>query len=341
MFKRLSHIAAVAAVSLATTALSSHSGNAQCRGQNLLAQLEKEKPEDFKTLRTAADAVPNGSGIFWKIEHPDRPDAPPSYLFGTIHLSDERLVSLQEPVLAAIRSSRRVALEIDDFSQRRVSAAMSAIQAETRLPQGKRLDDLVGGDSVKQLQDALGRRGIQRAAVSNLRPWFAFMMASLPACELSRTALGKEIVDVRILRTAERAAVGTIPLETLEEQFRSLARLSDADQTAILNAHMKDLSKLDDATETMIQLWLSEDTGTMMAMGRLAFQSSGADISIYDRFETEFLTSRNVVMQKRAISHLNRGGIFIAVGALHLPGEKGLVALIRDLGFTVTRVAVK
>ena len=36
--------------------------------------------------------------------------------------------------------------------------------------------------------------------------------------------------------------------------------------------------------------------------------------------------------------HLEKGNAFIAVGALHLPGEEGLIELIRKQGYTVTRI---
>ena len=40
----------------------------------------------------------------------------------------------------------------------------------------------------------------------------------------------------------------------------------------------------------------------------------------------------------RRCTHLDEGGVFIAVGALHLPGRQGLVALLREAGYTVTAV---
>jgi uncharacterized protein YbaP (TraB family) len=41
-------------------------------------------------------------------------------------------------------------------------------------------------------------------------------------------------------------------------------------------------------------------------------------------------------MAERALPFLEEGGAFIAVGALHLPGEAGLVELLRAKGYTVT-----
>ena len=43
-------------------------------------------------------------------------------------------------------------------------------------------------------------------------------------------------------------------------------------------------------------------------------------------------------MAERAAQYLEKGNAFMAVGALHLPGKDGLVALLRDEGFTVEPV---
>jgi hypothetical protein len=48
---------------------------------------------------------------------------------------------------------------------------------------------------------------------------------------------------------------------------------------------------------------------------------------------------RNAVMAQRAIPWLEKGGVFMAVGALHLPGNEGVVALLQQAGFTVEQAA--
>ena len=55
-------------------------------------------------------------------------------------------------------------------------------------------------------------------------------------------------------------------------------------------------------------------------------------------FEERVVTLRNHVMAERAGPILDRGNAFIAVGALHLPGEQGLVALLTQAGYTVSAV---
>jgi len=43
-------------------------------------------------------------------------------------------------------------------------------------------------------------------------------------------------------------------------------------------------------------------------------------------------------MIQRALPHLERGGVFIAIGALHLPGSTGVLARLERAGFTVEPV---
>jgi uncharacterized protein len=64
----------------------------------------------------------------------------------------------------------------------------------------------------------------------------------------------------------------------------------------------------------------------------------GGDESAYAAFEDRIVRDRNLVMAKGSSPHLEKGNAFIAVGALHLPGEEGLVELFRKQGFVVTRV---
>src|SRR5690606_31444627 len=60
----------------------------QSCGTDLMAGLEQRDPEKYARIRAAADAVPNGRGLLWRIE---REGVKVSWLFGTTHLSDGRI----------------------------------------------------------------------------------------------------------------------------------------------------------------------------------------------------------------------------------------------------------
>src|SRR6185295_5292896 len=82
-----------------------------CSGTNMLDELQGT--EVHARILAGAGAQENADALLWKIEQGDKPA---SYLFGTVHLTDERL-SAHSPVLkAAFAGSRRLVLELDDMS---------------------------------------------------------------------------------------------------------------------------------------------------------------------------------------------------------------------------------
>jgi uncharacterized protein YbaP (TraB family) len=64
----------------------------------------------------------------------------------------------------------------------------------------------------------------------------------------------------------------------------------------------------------------------------------GVAAKAFDSTEASLIIERNLRMRDKAVEALGEGGVMIAVGALHLPGKQGLVALLRTAGYTVTAV---
>jgi uncharacterized protein YbaP (TraB family) len=127
-------------------------------------------------------------------------------------------------------------------------------------------------------------------------------------------------------------------LETLAEQLQAMADLP-------VDFHLKSLietlelgDKMSDVVETMTDLYLSGDIGMTMPMLKTVSPEGGEEGGDYAAFEQRVILDRNKVMAERAAPILAGGNVFMAVGALHLPGNDGLVELLRRQGFTVTAV---
>jgi uncharacterized protein len=96
---------------------------------------------------------------------------------------------------------------------------------------------------------------------------------------------------------------------------------------------------LADMRETMTQAYLGDRLGELQALGRIGEILSGQAASgESQRFTRSLLDERNFVMRDNSQALLAKGGAFIAVGALHLPGPNGLVSLYRQLGYRVSVV---
>src|SRR5690606_7133604 len=78
----------------------------------MIAELAASDPRLVERIEAEAAAVPNGNGLLWRIE---RPGAEPSWLFGTMHMSDPRVVTLPPAAQAAFDRADTVVIETTDI----------------------------------------------------------------------------------------------------------------------------------------------------------------------------------------------------------------------------------
>src|SRR4029079_515437 len=94
----------------------------RCHGIDMLAELQTTSPQLYKKVMEESKALPNTEAVFWKLE---KPGTEPSYLFGTMHLSDPRISELPQRAKDAIAQSKSVTLEVADLADQAVGAALT------------------------------------------------------------------------------------------------------------------------------------------------------------------------------------------------------------------------
>jgi uncharacterized protein YbaP (TraB family) len=335
------------AIFVATLAFSAVRAKAQdlpaaCAGKDLLAQMAREEPATLARIRAEADRVVNGKGLLWRIA---KEGTPPSWLFGTMHLSDPRVVSLSAKARAAFDASSTLVVETTDvLDPAKLMAAMLADPGLTMFTDGTTLLSLVPEADRAAVEAALDRRGVPPATVARMKPWMISAMVSLPACELARKAAGAPVLDMQLAQDSEAAGKALGGLETVADQLGAMASLPMDFHIRGLVDTLKLGDTVDDVIETMIVLYLGEETGLFWPFFHAALQDGeggeGAteDAAGFAAFEEAMVTARNRTMADRAVPFVEAGGAFIAVGALHLPGEEGLVALLREKGYRVEAI---
>lgn len=304
-----------------------------CRGINLLEEMQGT--EAHTRILSVAAETENANALLWKIEADGKP---PSYLFGTVHLTDERLSRLTDAQKSALASSRRLVLEVDDLSAGNMARAMIRARGQMVFSDGRRLDHLLSAEEYARVSGILRGAGMPPELAASFRPWVASMMLALSQCEQLRVRRGLLPLDAALAREAQSQGLTIAGLETLEQQLRAMASVPEADQLEILKAGLRTYDRIDDILETMVQLYLGRQLGAIwplqLALAEKVGVASGAFVSL----ESSLLLTRNIGMRERAVPHLTEGGAFIAVGALHLPGPMGLVSLLREAGYSVTAV---
>jgi uncharacterized protein len=330
---------------IATSAIALSTGAAMaqtpgCGGRNLLDEIKASDAAGYAAIRKAADEVVNGKNLLWKIENTEKPNRGVSYLYGTIHVTDDRVQKFTPTVLEAFSSVRRVAVEVSDIRIPRLAEGMNTLRGSGKLllDGQEKLDTLLSPSEAQVAMKAVSRIGLPPDVVSRVQPWVAHVMLSKSDCERSRMLGGKLPLDLDIAKRAEQRGMGTVDLETVESQFAMMASVPTQHQLALLKGQVALNSRLNDLTETMIQLYLARDLGAMWPVQAAIAKQAGVDEKAYESYRENVHVERTKRMRNRLAPHLDRGGVFIAVGAMHLPGATGLVAQIKDMGFKITPV---
>ena len=308
-----------------------------CTGENLLPELQRTDPAAYEKILAEAARTPNGKGIFWKIE---KAGVSPSYLLGTMHVTDPRVLTMPEAARRAAADASTIVIESDEILDEKKAAAAMLMHPElTMFTDGSTIRDRLSAEDAEKLEKGLKTRGLALAAVARMKPWILSSFVALPACELARKAAGASFLDKQIAEDAIKAGKKVVGLETLVEQLQAMADLPVEFHLQALIETLELGDRMDDVIETMTALYIAGDIGmTMPTLEAIAPTELGKDESAYAAFEKRIVTDRNKVMAEGAAPMLAQGKVFIAVGALHLPGDEGLVELIRQQGFTVSAI---
>lgn len=327
-------------LALATTLLllapaASATDGPECTGRNLVEELAASDPALLAHVRAEASAIPNGQGTLWKIE---KDGLEPSWLFGTMHLTDRRVTELTPAAHRAFEDARTVVIETTDVTDPAKAAQSLARHPElTMLTDGSTLTSLMTAEEAEMARKALAERGIPLAGIDRLQPWLVTAMVSLPACETARRSAGMPVLDLMLAREAEKAGKKVEGLETAVSQLRAMASLSREFHVRGLIDTLKLGNRKDDLFETMIALYKAGETGMIWPLFK-ALQPGDDEGAGLAAFETAMITARNRGMAENSMAHFRQGDAFVAVGALHLPGEDGLVERIRRAGYRVVAV---
>ncbi|PWV98335.1 hypothetical protein DFR52_105318 [Hoeflea marina] len=307
-----------------------------CGGISLATTMAAENPGAYAAAVAEADAVPNGHGRLWKVE---KAGLAPSWLFGTMHVTDPRVVEMPPAARSAFDGAGTLVIETTDILDPAKAQAALLTQPElTMFTDGTTLESLLKGDDLKLVEDELKRRGIPLALVSRLKPWMVAGLVALSDCEMTRRSSGEDFLDKKIADEAAEDGKQLLGLETMGEQLSAMASLPVEFHVRGLVETIKLADLMPDVSATMTDLYLAGEISLIMPLVRAASPEGDDDDSAgYAAFEERIVRVRNHVMAERAAPILDKGSAFIAVGALHLPGEEGLVSLLQNAGYQVTR----
>ena len=305
-----------------------------CTGRNMMDDLAAAKPAELARIEAEAARIVNGDKVLWKIE---KEGVDPSYLFGTMHMTDPRVTALTPAAQTAFEGAKTVVIETTDVLDKTQMAAAIAKQPELMMfTDSTTLTSLLSPEDREILEKGLAERGIPLASVAKMKPWMLAAMVALPACEMARQAAGAPVLDVKLAQEAKADGKALKGLESVTDQLGAMASLPMEFHIRGLVDSLRLGDQMDDILETMIELYEHERIAMIVPLINAVTQGAGADNSGYADFEQTMITARNATMATRAAPIIDAGGAFIAVGALHLPGPEGVVERLRKAGYRLT-----
>ena len=259
-------------------------------------------------------------GVFWQI---DAEAQAPSYLLGTIHSADPRVTAFPPNILNAFDRADVFVMEMALEAQ-----SILALGASMMFTDDRDLERLLGRVYFRKVAAALNAYPIPEAVLRKMKPWAVMALISQPGPPSS------PFMDMLLYQKATAAGKTVVGLESADEQLAVFDQMPMADQLALLKSSLDQAHQLPAMQERMIATYL---TGDLTAIAGLSQALAGQDPSgLNQRFIHRLNDARNDHLVARMIPHIDAGGAFIAVGALHLTGERGLIRQLRARGYRLS-----
>lgn len=281
-----------------------------------------------KATAQSAPAYGPPRGALYRIHHQGKT----SYLFGTIHVGTANFNPLGAEVARALEQTGKLVLELD---VRNDLPLQDALRKHGLYAAGNSIDRHVAADTLQRLERSLDELGIPLADVQHMKPWLLANL--LLGLHLDRSGFRRQHGAEYVLLAAAPGKT-VMPLETAEYQMSLFDSMSAPLQEEYLREaliELEDGSALEKA-RALIDAWANADRAQLDFLWRRSLDENSRTSEFTHRV---LLEQRNPAMASKVEELLKEdGGSFVGVGLLHLIGESGLPALLRQRGYAVEKV---
>lgn len=258
----------------------------------------------------------------------------PSYLYGTIHIIAEDDFFLTDATKAAFEQSQQLALEID-LDEMNNPMAMIGMMGSLMMNGGTTLKDLLPKEDyaiVKAyLRDSL-EMGMMAGMMERMKPMFLSEMVGMDMNAMQNPAEAQSGTTSYEMVFAEMAAeqeIEMLGLETMEFQIGLFDSIPYQAQADMLLESIKSGGKQEsDMLDQLVTRYKAQDLDGLNDLLNADESSS----QYYDIL----LVKRNLNWIPKIGELARQKPTFFAVGAGHLPGDQGVIRLLRQAGYTLT-----
>lgn len=270
----------------------------------------------------AQKGVETNNSLLWKIT--GKGLEKPSYLFGTIHLICNNDYFFNENMKTALNDCEKLLLEINLSDP----ATISQYQQGMMLPKGKELKDFFKDENeYNRFSEKLkSQTGVDAALFQNLKPLILLSLIAQKSFECENTSS----YEMNLIDMSKEKNMPVEGLETSIAQMKIFDDMKDEEIKKILWEGLEDSENDNKVQKEMVGAYKRQDIN---ALHDIILSSSE-----FKNQEDALINNRNKNWAELLPKLMKEKSCFIAVGAGHLAGQKGVINLLRQAGYKVTSV---
>ena len=267
----------------------------------------------------------NDRGLFYRAEL----DGVKIYLLGSIHLGDDSMYPLRREMETAFTQADTLVVELD---VNHIDSAHVAewMQQHGNYPQGETLRDHITPQTWQRLSSYLKAHNIDPTLVQQQKP--GLLVNVLTMTQLANNGLSPSLgIDQHFLLNADKTKKPVRELETVEGQLSLLIEMPNGDR--LINQTLDEIKDLKTEADDLFGAWKKGDTAQLEPM---VMKELMGDDDESRAFFARIYTQRNHEMTTHIVEFSKTDKtLFVVVGAAHLLGDEGIVALLKKNGFKV------
>jgi len=252
------------------------------------------------------------------------------YLVGSVHMLSSDYYPLAPALETAFRDSDLL-VEEADLAEMLSPTAQFQTLSRGMLPANQSLEAVVSASTYALVAKRVNGLGVPIEALGRFKPWMLAM--TLLALEWQKAGFDADLgLDKHFYDRAQADHKAVQGLETIDYQLSRFDEMTMTQQEHLLVESLKDLDTEQANVSKLADAWKAGDSP---AIERVVLQDLKSDPVVYQRLLVE--RNRNWLPKLQALFS-RRGHAFVVVGAAHLVGPDGLLAMLRAKGYQVEQM---
>ncbi|WP_207535681.1 TraB/GumN family protein [Desertivirga arenae] len=279
-------------------------------------------------LQSIAQSGTSENGLLWEISGKGLQES--SYLYGTYHLMGKSFTDTLPGLMKAFQHSKLIVGEVVIEDE----MAMAQKMMPYMTLQGKGLNEILSPSEFSEVDAVMtAKTGAPLTVYNAFKPTTVqiLLVAKIAPGNISPDNPG---LDIFFQKEGAKNGKKVAGLETIEKQSALLLNTPIEKQKEDLLKTVRENERYANESKKLFDAYKSENLSEIEKLIRESPDSSAEQLKT-------LLIDRNKEWVKLLPDFLNKGNVFLAVGAGHLPGKEGIIELLKTAGYTVRPVSLK